>query len=120
MRWPPPRTPTRARIIRPARTRGFWASCSAADGASRAATMMRRVAFACALQALALCVLAGTATRAQNPRPYRPAIDVLDYDLTIDLPDSGNIIRGTALLTVRRAAPTDSLVLDLLDLAVEG
>ena len=56
---------------------------------------------------------------AQSARPYRPAIDVLDYDLTLDLPDTGRTIRGNAVLTVRRTAATDSLVLDLLDLAVD-
>jgi aminopeptidase N len=56
---------------------------------------------------------------AQSVRPYRPGIDVLDYNLAIDLPDTGAVIRGTALLTVRRTAPTDSLVLDLLELDVQ-
>ena len=38
---------------------------------------------------------------AQSVRPYQPAIDVLDYDLSLDLPDTGAVIRGTATLTVR-------------------
>jgi aminopeptidase N len=56
---------------------------------------------------------------AQEVRPYRPAFDVSDYALTIDLPDTGSTIRATATLTVKRTARADTLVLDLLDLAVD-
>jgi aminopeptidase N len=49
---------------------------------------------------------------------YRPGIDVLDYIFTIDLPDTGATIKGDAMLTLRRTARTDSLVLDLRDLKV--
>lgn len=49
---------------------------------------------------------------------YRPAIDVLDYIFTIDLPDTGSTIRGDAMLTVRRRGRADSLVLDLRQLRV--
>ena len=55
---------------------------------------------------------------AQQIRPYRPAFDALDYALTIELPDSGASIHGTATLRVQRTASSDSLVLDLLDLSV--
>ena len=55
-----------------------------------------------------------------SPRPYRPGVDVLDYDLSVDLPDSGNRIEGRAVLTVRRTARTDTLVLDLLSLRVDS
>jgi len=64
---------------------------------------------------MALCVAPAAA---QSPRPYRPAFDVLDYALTLDLPDSGPTIRGNALLTVKRTAPADTLWLDFLDLDV--
>jgi len=59
------------------------------------------------------------AVPAQDLRPYRPAFDVVDYALTIDLPDTGATIRGNALLTVTRTSPSDTLVLDLLDLGVD-
>ena len=49
---------------------------------------------------------------------YRPGFDVVDYDLTLDLPDSGRVIRGTAILTVRRTADADTLTLDLVQLPV--
>ena len=49
---------------------------------------------------------------------YRPGFDVLDYMFTIDLPDTGSTIRGDAMLTVRRRARVDSLVLDLRQLRV--
>ena len=46
------------------------------------------------------------------------AFHVANYDLTVDLPTTGNVIEGRAELTVVRTAPADTLVLDLLDLAV--
>lgn len=46
------------------------------------------------------------------------AFDALDYDLTLDLPGAGKRIEGEAKLTVRRREPSDTLVLDLLDLRV--
>jgi aminopeptidase N len=61
---------------------------------------------------------------AQNAprREYRPGFDVVDYDLTLDLPDSGRVIRGTAVLTVRRTSAqrtdADTLTLDLVQLSV--
>jgi aminopeptidase N len=59
------------------------------------------------------------------PREYRPGFDVLDYDLTLELPDSGRTIRGSAVLTVRRTAGasdtgTDTLTLDLVRLPVSS
>ena len=60
------------------------------------------------------------AVPAQISHAYRPGIDVLDYDLSLDLPERGNVIRGRALLTVRRTAPVDTLVLDLLKLDVDS
>jgi aminopeptidase N len=62
--------------------------------------------------------LAASTTAAQQIRPYRPAFDALDYALTLELPDTGSSIRGTATIRVQRTAPSDSLVLDLLDLSV--
>jgi aminopeptidase N len=55
---------------------------------------------------------------AQETHPYRPGVDVLNYALTLDLPDTGSVIRGDALLTVRRTARVDTLVLDLRALRV--
>ena len=46
------------------------------------------------------------------------AFDVLDYNLTLDLPDAGKTIEGVAVLSVRRVLRADTLVLDLLDLRV--
>ena len=46
------------------------------------------------------------------------AFHVANYDLTIDLPDTGKTIVGHAGLTVVRRARADTLVLDLLDLTV--
>ncbi len=53
-------------------------------------------------------------------RVYHAGIDVLNYELLIDLPDTGAVIEGRALLTVRRTAPVDTLRLDLLHLRVDS
>lgn len=83
------------------------------------------------LLALALC-LAGArlpgqaqvgpgATRdAATPMPYRPGVDVLSYDLSLDLPRSGNVIRGVATLAVRHTTRLDTLVIDLVRLTVDS
>ncbi|HEY4216601.1 MAG TPA: M1 family metallopeptidase [Gemmatimonadaceae bacterium] len=57
---------------------------------------------------------------AQSIRPYRPAFDVQDYALTIDLPDTGSTIHVNDVITVERPGKADSLVLDLLDLHVNS
>ena len=73
-----------------------------------------------ALLGLSVGIAAATATLgAQDPRPYRPAFDVSDYALAIDLPDTGATIHGVATLTVNKTlASVDTLRLDLLDLKV--
>ena len=63
-------------------------------------------------------MLSASALAAQQVRPYRPAFDVADYAITIELPDTGATIHATAVLTVTRTAIADTLRLDLLDLAV--
>jgi aminopeptidase N len=68
--------------------------------------------------ALVALSLAAGPIAAQQIRPYRPAFDAVDYALTIELPDTGSTIRGTATIRVQRTSPSDSLVLDLLDLSV--
>jgi aminopeptidase N len=45
----------------------------------------------------------------------RRSVDVLDYDITVDIPDSGRFIRGDATLTIARHASAQTLTLDLLD-----
>src|SRR5829696_7090518 len=64
-------------------------------------------------------IAAANAASAQEPRPYRPAFDVVDYALTIDLPDTGATIRANAVLSVARTGQRDTLLLDLLDLKVD-
>ena len=68
------------------------------------------------LTAMTLCALAGPL--AAQAHPYRPGIDILDYAFVITLPDTGSHIRGDAMLTFRRTARVDTLVLDLRDLRV--
>lgn len=50
-------------------------------------------------------------------------VDVLDYDLTLTLPDAGRTIDGVAIITMRRltrGGSSDTLALDLVDLTVKG
>ena len=46
---------------------------------------------------------------------YRPGVDVLDYDVRLDLPDSGLFLRGDVTVTARRAPSLATLRLDLID-----
>jgi aminopeptidase N len=67
---------------------------------------------------LVAALLVATDVGAQVNRPYRPAFDVSDYVIAIDIPDSGATIHANATLTVARTARSDTLTLDLLDLTV--
>ncbi|MDB4877144.1 MAG: putative family peptidase [Gemmatimonadetes bacterium] len=69
---------------------------------------------------VALSTAVARGASGQQIRPYRPAFDVQDYAITLDLPDTGAVIHGNAVLTVARTAKADTLVLDLLDLHVNG
>lgn len=60
------------------------------------------------------------AAQVTGPHPYRPGIDVVDYDLTLDLPERGADIDARAVLAIRRSAPVDTLVLDLVELRVDS
>src|SRR5947207_5753869 len=51
---------------------------------------------------------------------YRPGIDVIDYALSLELPERGNAIVADAVLSVQRTARLDTLVLDLLHLTVDS
>lgn len=57
--------------------------------------------------------------RSAQARAYHPGIDVLDYDFSLALPDTGTVIEGRAVLTLHRMAAVDTLVLDLLRLRVD-
>ena len=104
------------------RTETFRPECGGRHGSARTDCLAAsRSALLCAvLCAAALSSGAFRDVHAQRSRPYRPAFDVSDYALTIDLPDTGSTIHGTALLTVARVAHADTLKLDLLDLDVSG
>ena len=62
----------------------------------------------------------GATRDAAIEHPYRPGVDVQSYDLTLDLPKSGNVISGYAALEVRHTTRVDTLVLDLLQLTVDS
>ncbi len=70
---------------------------------------------------LGLVLVAGSmdARPAAEASPHHPGIDVLHYDLTIDLPARGHEIVGRAVITARRTDPADTLRLDLIGLRVD-
>ncbi|HUQ80679.1 MAG TPA: M1 family metallopeptidase [Gemmatimonadaceae bacterium] len=78
--------------------------------------MTARAAFA----AVCLTLPARADAQAGGPHPYRPGLDVVDYAITLDLPDRGPLIDGRAVLAIRRTAPGDTLVLDLVALRVDS
>ncbi|MEO6525633.1 MAG: M1 family metallopeptidase [Gemmatimonadaceae bacterium] len=73
----------------------------------------------------ALCWLAatGTAREARGMQgaappatsPYQPGIDVLDYDIRLELPDTGAFLRGDVAVLAKRSPSVARLRLDLLD-----
>lgn len=65
-----------------------------------------------------MCVLAGPQALAQSNASYRPGFHVVDYAVSIDLPDSGSSINGDATLTVQRTNSADTLTLDFRKLHV--
>lgn len=66
--------------------------------------------------AVALGVLSTASALGAQQRAFH----VINYDLTLDLPETGKTIEGLAKLTVQRRARADTLLLDLLDLKVKG
>ena len=81
----------------------------------------------CAVLLAAAAAFVALPTRAQGiispfaGHTYQPGIDVRDYDIRLDLPDTGAFIRGDVTVTVRRAAGVSTLRLDLVDrLTVRG
>src|SRR5215208_2130087 len=79
---------------------------------------MRRLALA-GVVTLAVGARMAEAQVEAPPQPigstYEPGIDVLDYDVRLDLPDTGAFIRGDVTVTVRRARTANQLRLDLVD-----
>ncbi len=75
-------------------------------------------AAAAALMLSAIAAAAG----AQKPTPhtYEPGIDILDYDFSIDLPDTGRAFTGRTVIAFRRTARVDTLRLDLVRLHVDS
>jgi aminopeptidase N len=68
----------------------------------------------CCLTSIARAQSASTAAPA-DAHTYQPGIDVLDYDVHLELPDTGAFLRGDVTILARRAPSTTRLRLDLLD-----
>jgi aminopeptidase N len=64
---------------------------------------------------LAIALLLAAASADAQPTAYQPGIDVLDYTIAIELPDTGAFIRGDVIVTLRRSRNVDRLMLDLVD-----
>ncbi|MDB4885588.1 MAG: putative family peptidase [Gemmatimonadetes bacterium] len=78
--------------------------------------MFRRLLNSPALVALLLALAAADARAQAAPRPasaYHPGIDVTDYDIRLELPDTGAFLRGDVTVTARREAGVRTLRLDL-------
>jgi len=71
---------------------------------------------------VAVGAICGSLAHAQvdSPHPYQPGIDVLHYEFTLDLPDTGRTILGYAEIVVRRYLPVNQLRLDLVGLQVDS
>ena len=69
-------------------------------------------------RAVLVSIVAGSPLLAQSDVSPRPGIHVIDYAVSIDLPDSGSSINGDATLTVQRTGTVDTLTLDFLKLGV--
>ncbi len=88
--------------------------------ARRAVAWCRTLLFGSLLAASLVPILAapsaaqGVGNANATSRPFH----VVDYDLSLDLPESGRTIAGNATLTVQRIGAGDTLRLDLLDLSV--
>jgi aminopeptidase N len=52
-------------------------------------------------------------------RSLQPGFDVLHYDFSLTIPDTGSDIEGLALITIRRSLPVNRFVLDLVGLRVD-
>lgn len=52
--------------------------------------------------------------RTARAAPYQPGIDVLDYDIRLELPDTGAFLAGDVTVTARRDANVRELRLDLV------
>ena len=57
----------------------------------------------------------GTPWRAAAAPTYQPGIDVIDYDVTLELPDTGTFVRGDVTVSLRRANGVSHVRLDLVD-----
>jgi aminopeptidase N len=66
--------------------------------------------------ALLVCSAAASAPAQQGtvPHPYQPGIDVTDYDIRLELPDTGAFLRGDVVISAVRAPATTTLRLDLV------
>jgi aminopeptidase N len=81
---------------------------------------MRRIPPHALLVVTALIFLiGGCRTLAQSSQSAPRGIHVLDYAITIDVPDSGPSINGDATLRVQRSDGVDTLTLDLIKLRVQ-
>ncbi|MEO7455439.1 MAG: M1 family metallopeptidase [Gemmatimonadaceae bacterium] len=75
-----------------------------------------RIASATTQLLLATALSAAAHAQVSASHTYRPGIDVLDYDVALVLPDTGNFLAGDVTITLRRNAGVARLDLDLIDL----
>jgi aminopeptidase N len=59
-------------------------------------------------------LIAATSADAQT-QAYQPGIDVVHYEIAIEVPDTGAFIRGDVIVSLKRSRNVDRLTLDLVD-----
>ena len=76
--------------------------------------MIRRAIVLLSLSAT-VAAAQGLSLRAAATPTYQPGIDVIDYGVALELPDTGTFLRGDVTVTMRRASGVSHLRLDLVD-----
>ena len=90
------------------------------DQIPRGTRLTRHIATALLSCLTTVAALSVADAQASGPLGYRAGIDVVDYALTLELPDRGAVINGRAVLSIRRWLPVDTLLLDLVGLRVDS
>ena len=76
--------------------------------------MIRRAIVLLSLSATVAAAQGSSLGAAATPT-YQPGIDVIDYDIALELPDTGAFLRGDVTVTMRRAIGVSHVRLDLVD-----
>src|SRR3954470_18534102 len=90
-------------------------SCVSRRSHSHRSRVVSFAAIACLTTLAPSARAQSAAVPADTAHPYQPGIDVLDYDIVLELPDTGAFIRGDVTIALRRSPAVARLTLDLVD-----